>query len=120
MSGIDNRDVLRRAIDNWNAGSLDAYLELYATNVVLHSVPPDFPPGIEGVKKMYNGMWSSFPGSTIEIDDLFGEGDRVACRYTAHATHQATREQVVFRGITILQFSNGKCVERWDIDRKEK
>jgi predicted ester cyclase len=120
MPGIDNRAVLRRAIENWNAGNLDAYLELYAPNVVLHSVPPGFPAGVEGVKRMYQGMWSSYPGSTIQIEDLFGEGQSVACRYTVRATHEATGEQVTFIGMTILHFSDGKCVERWDMDRKQK
>ena len=120
MSATDNQDVLRRAIDHWNAGDLDGYLALYAGDVFLHSVPPDFPPGVEGVKRMYSGMWASHPGSTIEIEDLFGEGDKVACRYKVRAAHQATREEVAFRGLTILHFSGGRCVERWDFDRQEK
>ncbi len=120
MSATDNQDVLRRAIDYWNAGDLDGYLGLYASDVVLHSVPPGFPAGVEGVKKMYSGMWASYPGSTIEIEDLFGDGDKVACRYRVQATHQATREDVTFTGITILHFSGGRCAERWDFDRKEK
>lgn len=120
MSNNDNRAILQRAIENWNAGNLDAYLELYAPNVVLHSVPPDFPAGIQGVKKMYQGMWSSLPGSTIKIDDLLAEGDKVACRYTFQAKHPGTGEAITYHGITILHFSGGKCFERWDIDRKQK
>jgi len=120
MTVIDNAAALRSAIENWNEGNLDGYLGVYAPNIVLHSVPSGFPPGVEGVKKMYQGMWSSYPGSTIQIEDLFQEGERVACRYTVRATHGATGEQVTFIGMTILHFSNGVCFERWDIDRKQK
>lgn len=120
MPAIDNRAILRLAIDNWNAGNLDAYLNLYAPDVVLHSVPPGFPPGVEGVRRMYQGMWASYPGSTIQIEDLLAEGDSVACRYTVRATHQATGKPVTFIGITILHFAEGKCVERWDMDRPQK
>lgn len=120
MPGTDNKAVLRRAIEEWNAGHLDSYLDLYASNVVLHSVPPGFPAGVEGVRKVYQGMWSAYPGSTIRIDDLFGDGAKVACRYTVQATHHATREDVTFEGITILHFSDGKCMERWDVDREQK
>jgi predicted ester cyclase len=120
MTVIDNAAALRRAIENWNAGDLGSYLGLYAPHIVLHSVPAGVPSGVEGVKKMYQGMWSSYPGSTIQIEDLFQEGERVACRYTVRATSGATGEQVTFIGITILHFSNGVCVERWDMDRKQK
>ncbi len=120
MANFDNQAVLRRAIEKWNEGNLDAYLELYAHSVVLHSVPEDFPAGVEGVRKMYEGMWSSYPGSLIQIDDLLGEGQKVACRYTVQAAHGDTHEEVTFAGITILHFADGKCVERWDFDRIQR
>lgn len=120
MSTVDNLEALQRAIDQWNRGNLDGYLELYAPEIVLHSVPPGFPAGVEGVKKMYSGMWSTYPGSTIQIDDLFGEGEKVACRYTVRASHHSSGGQVTFTGVTILHFADGRCVERWDIDRKQK
>lgn len=116
MSGVDNKAVFQRAIENWNGGNPDAYLELYDPNVVLHHVPPDFSPGITGVKRFYEGIWAAFSKSQIVIHDLFAEGDKVACRYTYHATHQATGEDVTIHSITTLHFLDGKCVERWDAD----
>lgn len=119
MPGLDHTAVLQRAIERWNHGDLDGYLGLYAPRILLHSVPPGFPSGVEGVKKMYQGMWSTFPGSTIEVEDVFGQGEKVACRYTVRASHHSSGEQVTFAGITILHFADGKCVERWDFDRQE-
>jgi len=80
MSVDENLQLLQRAIDNWNRGDLDGYLDLYALNVRLNSVPNSFPAGVEGVRKMYQRMWSAYPGSTITVEDLFGEGDKIACR----------------------------------------
>ena len=116
MSNVDNQAVLQRAIENWNAGDLEAYLELYAPNAIVHHVPAGYPPGIAGVRKFYQGIWVSFSKSHIVIHDLFGEGEKVACRYTVHATHQATSEDITMHSITTLHFSGGKCVERWDAD----
>ena len=36
MSTDANMQVLRRAGEQWNAGKLDGYLRMYASNVVLH------------------------------------------------------------------------------------
>ncbi len=51
---------------------------------------------------------------------MFAEGDEVACRFTRRAAHggefngiPATGRRVELKGITILRFANGRCVERW-------
>ena len=119
MSVDGNLQRLQGAIDHWNSGDLDGYLDLYAFTVRLDSVPSGFPTGVDGVRKMYQGMWSAYPGSTITIEDLFGQGDKVACRYTVRATHHSTAEHITFTGITILHFAESKCAQRWDFDRKQ-
>jgi ketosteroid isomerase-like protein len=116
MSNVDNKAVLKRAIEKWNAGDLDAYLGLYSPNAIVHLVPPGFPSGIKGIRKFYEGIWADFSKCQIVIHDLFGEGEKVACRYTVHATLQDTDEDITAPGITMLRFSSGKCVERWDSD----
>jgi predicted ester cyclase len=51
---------------------------------------------------------------------VFAAADKVACRFVVHATHQGpfqgiapTGKRIIQPGITILRFSEGKCVERW-------
>lgn len=40
MTGDSNLEHLRRAIEAWNRGDLDAYLELYDGGITLHGYSP--------------------------------------------------------------------------------
>ena len=111
-----NKSILQKAITHWNNGNLDAYLELYAPNAMAHHVPAGFPSGVTGIRKFYEGIWTTFSKCEIVIQDLFEEDNKVACRYTVNATHRETGEEITMRSITTLHFSNGKCVERWDAE----
>lgn len=121
MSTVENKAILQRAIDNWNSGSLAAYLELYNTDVVLHGFPPGLPPGVQGAKLFYEGLWAAFPNPRLTLDEVMAEGDKVVCRFNMEATHKGefmgippTGKGVKVSGITILRFSDGKCIERWN------
>ena len=72
------------------------------------------------MRGFYRGFFSAFPGSQLSFDDVFGDDDRLACRFVVRATHggefqgiAATGRQIVLPGITILRFRDGVCVERW-------
>lgn len=114
MPGDVARAALLRAVENWNRGDLNAYMELYDENIVLHRVPHDLT-GKGAVQTSYEGMWRMFPGSRITLEDAITEGDKVACRYTVDATRADGRGISMF-GVTILHFSKEKCVERWDLE----
>ena len=117
MSTEDNKAILQRAMDNFTKGNRDAYLALYDANCVLHGYGLA---GIESIKQFYHGFWTAFPDAHLTSEDMIAEGDKVACRFVLHATHQgefmgvpATGKRVTFTGTTILRFAGGKCVERW-------
>lgn len=110
----DGRSVLLDAVDHWNSGDLDGYMDLYAERVVLHRVPHDLN-GKEEVRTMYAGMWRVFQSSRLTLEDVIAEGDRVGCRYRFQARQRDGREVEAW-GITILHFANGQCVERWDLE----
>lgn len=116
MNNFDNKEVLKKAIQHWNNGEYDEYLKLYDSNAIAHHIPSSFSPGIIGIRKFYEGFWSTFSSSEILIHDLIGEGGKVSCRYTVNATNSDSGESIMIRSITILRFSNGKCIERWDAD----
>jgi predicted ester cyclase len=119
MATEQNLAMLERARQQWNAGNLDGYLQLYAPDVVLHGYS-GVEPGLASVRQFYQAFWSAFPGAQLIFEDVFAAADKVACRFVVHATHQGpfqgiapTGKQVVQPGITILRFAEGKCVERW-------
>lgn len=115
----NNEAILKNAIDNWNEGDLDGYLQIYDPSVVLHGYV-GVEPGLENVKKFYQAFLTAFPGVQITIDDIITEGDKVCCRFTTAGIHKGelmgippTNKSVNFTGITILRFKEGKCIERW-------
>lgn len=119
MSTEQNKAALERAQQQWNAGNLEGYLQLYASDVVLHGYA-GVDPGLASVRQFYQGFWAAFLGSRLVFEDVFATADRVACRFVVHATHQGpfqgtppTGKQISLPGITILRFAEGKCVERW-------
>lgn len=116
-----NKAALLQAIDHWNGGNLDQYLELYDPDIGLHGFPAGLPPGAAGAKVFYEGLLTAFPNPRLTLDDVITEGDKIACRFHMEATHEGefmgiprTGNEVSVTGATILQFSGGKCVERWN------
>ena len=65
------------------------------------------------------------PGHDGLARHVFGNGDRLAIRFTMTGTHRdhflgvaPTGRSIAVDGITILRFSGGKCIERWSrVDR---
>ena len=111
-----NQSRLRQAINYWNEGDLDAYLELYDPNAKVHHVPADLPSGITGIREFYQGLWTMLSDINLKIEDMFEEHDKVALRYTLTAIHNESGNEIVSPAITILHFSDGRCIERWDAE----
>jgi len=120
MAVQSNKAALQRAVDRWNAGDLDGYLQLYDPGCTLHSPLGDLP-AIEAIDQFYRAFWAAFPGSRLQIEEAIGEGDEVACRFSVRGTQRGefmgippTGKDVAMSGITILRFADEKCVERWN------
>ncbi|HWN26954.1 MAG TPA: ester cyclase [Actinomycetospora sp.] len=114
-----NEAALAQAVDRWNAGDLDGYLEIYADDVRLHGFGPG-PLGKDGGRAFYEDLVAAFPGSRLQLHDTFGAGDRLTARFTLTGRHEgtfmgvpATGREIALAGITILHFRDGACVERW-------
>ena len=63
---------------------------------------------------------SALGGLREDVDDMIAEGDRVAVRYTLHATHtgdfygvKATGKTIKISGIEIFRIEDGKIAEFW-------
>jgi steroid delta-isomerase-like uncharacterized protein len=117
-----NKAIVRRFSEEvMNRGNLRVIDELFAPNVVDHSIPPGFPAGIAGVKQMAAMYRSAFPDVRSTIEDLVAEGDKVVVRWSATGTHRgelmgipATGKRVTVTGIVIDRIAGGKIVEHWE------
>ncbi|HEV8393424.1 MAG TPA: ester cyclase [Vicinamibacterales bacterium] len=66
-------------------------------------------------------LFGAFPDIAIEVEDVVEQGDKVAVRWRGQATHTgdalgfaATNKTVSFRGMSWLEFEDGKIVRGWD------
>jgi steroid delta-isomerase-like uncharacterized protein len=111
--------ALLAAVERWNAGDLPGYLQVYADEIRLHGVTPE-PLDKPGVRAFYEALVAAFPDSRLELHEIIGTDERLACRYTLTGRHEGdfmgvppTGRQIALPGITILHFREGACVERW-------
>ncbi|MFR9806272.1 ester cyclase [Pseudonocardia sp. RS010] len=114
-----NEAALARAIDRWNAGDLEGYLEIYSEDIRLHGLSPE-PLDMQGARATYQAMFAAFPENHLELHETFSDGDRLTCRFTLTGRHDGdymgippTGRDISLPGITILHFRDGRCVERW-------
>jgi steroid delta-isomerase-like uncharacterized protein len=114
--------ALMRAVEAWNSGDVDSYMELYAGNIRLHAGTYDFPDK-KAVEGMYKGFHAATSDLRLDIHETFGDGERLAVRYTVTGTHNGelmgippTGRELSITGITVMHFEDGRVIERWDSD----
>ena len=119
MSGDSNLEHLRNAIEAWNRGDLEAYLDLYDDGITLHGYGPQ-PMDKATVRGFYSMLFGAFPGSQLTIDEEIVDGDRMAVRFTQRGTHDGvfmaippTGASFSMAGQTVLHFRDGRVIERW-------
>lgn len=120
MSVEQNKAVLDRAAEAFNnAEDRSGWLAVHDSSVVAHGLAPE-PLDRYGLERFYAGLWGAFPDLHISVEDMIGEGDKVAWRLTVHGTHReefrgipATGIEVTFGAQYIFRFHDGKIIERW-------
>jgi steroid delta-isomerase-like uncharacterized protein len=114
----ENKTVVRRWFEEvWNEGRESAIDELMAPHAVFHGLGPAMH-GPAAFKLFYAAYRQALPDVRIVVDDLIAEGDRVALRWTATATHRgdglgipATGREVRFSGMGFARVERGQLVE---------
>ena len=120
MSVQNNKSILKAAAAAFNSPEQrSGWLQVHDPNVVAHGLGTE-PFDLEGLKHFYSGLWNAFPGLHITVDDMLGEGDKVAWRLTVTGIHEGefrgvppTGKQVTFGAQYVFRFREGRIVERW-------
>lgn len=121
MSTEENKNIVRRYQEICNSNELDDLLEVVSENLLTPRIMAGVPSGLEGAKIAHQIMLDACPDYHTRIDDLFGEGDKVAARITVTGTHTgaplfgipASGRRLEFTGIYIARLENGEIVEHW-------
>lgn len=115
---------VERARQQWNAGDLPGYLQLYAEELRFHGVEPD-PMDKPSVTGFYQQFWSALgapgrPNPHLHFYEHLVDGDLYSCRFAVSGEHRgdflgvpATGRPYVLEGITIMRFRGDQVVERW-------
>jgi predicted ester cyclase len=109
----ENKALVRREQEElWTyTGDLDAAEELFA------------PEQAEAAKQEAADFRRGFPDVVSTIEDLIAEGNKVAARWRARATHRGeyvgvspSGKEVQFTGISVYRIEGGKIAESWTIE----
>lgn len=115
---------IERARQQWNAGDLSGYLEVYAEDLRFHGLEPH-PMDKSAVAGFYQRFWSAMgapgrPNPELQFHEQLTDGDLYSCRFTVSGEHRAdfqgvpaTGRPYVLEGITIMRFRGDQVVERW-------
>ena len=113
--------VIRFNNEFFGKGNTEIAKEVFAENFVNHSAPPNSLTDISPMVKFVTGLHKGFSDISVQILEIFGEGDKVCVRKTITATHtgefmgkQATGKKIVINIIDIEVLKDGKITDRWN------
>jgi predicted ester cyclase len=113
------QEALAAALEKWNAGDLDGYLELYDERLQLYGLAPQ-PLGLAEVRGFYEGLIAAFGTAPLTLDATIWADSAVTALFHMDGTHigefmgvPATGRDVVLQGMTMLRFEGDKVIERW-------
>ena len=118
MSAEESKALVRRFVGEfWNVGNTAAVDELMAGDAEIH-MPTGEVVSLDELKNFAVAWREFFPDWHSSFEELIGEGDRVAERWTGRGTHRgelqgipATGERVEVPGSVFYKIVDGKIVE---------
>jgi ketosteroid isomerase-like protein len=107
-----NVELVRKDLEYWNRGDIDAFVGLWDDDVVLRAAegwPERVHRGKDAVRSFYEGFADTVGRDSV-IEDLVDAGDVVVTRMRAHMTglHSGLEGDMRFSQVTT--FRNGKVV----------
>jgi steroid delta-isomerase-like uncharacterized protein len=122
MSYAQNKAIAQRFIEEvFNARKTDEANNYVTPDVIYHGMGEEVR-GLEKFKQWVAEDLSAFPDMKIAILDNFGEGNKIATRWTLKATHEkdfanfpATHKKFEARGVDIFHFEGDKIKEAWTV-----
>ncbi len=116
------QQIVRRLIDEaLNRQDYSALPELLHDEYV-YRTPGEELVGVEALRGRFEMYHTAFSDLAVRVDDMFGEGDRVATAFTLTGTHagemmgmSGTGRRVSVNGIVHSCVRDGRIVEEWEL-----
>lgn len=106
----------------WNAGTLEVLDDALDPDVVSHISGQPGLRGLMAYKERVAKVRTAFPDFHVTLDEVIGEGDTIATRWTIQSTYTGpepsmpvppTGKRATFTGTWVGHFRDGKLVEDW-------
>lgn len=116
-----NRELLERYVELYNAGALDACMELYAEDAVQRMHDGTFE-GLNAIRARLGRDLDAFPDAEYVVESFLEDGDRFADEWTFTGTNTgpfrlpdgtevpATGKPVEIKGMELVEVRDGKIV----------
>jgi steroid delta-isomerase-like uncharacterized protein len=116
-----NKELLERYVELYNAGDLDACMELYADDASQRMHDGVFE-GIDAIAERLARDLTAFPDANYVVDSFFAAGDRFADEWTFTGTNSGplrlpdgteippTGKRVEIKGMEYVEVRDGKIV----------
>jgi steroid delta-isomerase-like uncharacterized protein len=123
MSIQENKQSIVRFWEEvFNDRKLEVIDELFTEDYIYHGAAGQDIRGREGLKQFLSMYFNAFPDLHAEVEDVFGEGDKVASRVMCQGTHQGelmskppTGKKITIRVICTNLFSGDRVKEDWEL-----
>jgi steroid delta-isomerase-like uncharacterized protein len=103
-------------------GKTEVIDELCAPDFVDHDPLPGTSADLAGLKEFVAQIRAAFPDMQVTVDDLIGEGDRLAVRSTMRGTHEGdfmgipgSGKKVEVSNYDFVRFENDQAAEHWGV-----
>ena len=123
MAGtLDIKELARKLYEDFWTEHDDAVAdEIIAADFVDHHVPPEYPPGPEGLRRWAANTRGGFPDFKIKIHRIIAEAEWLACHIEFGGTHTGelngiapTGQYAGAQAISIFRVSEGQFIESWE------
>ncbi len=124
---IENKAIIKQLYEEvWNKRRLELVDEIISPSHALHDPnAAGSAVGPEAYKRLVTRFITAFPDLRFNIEDFFGENEKLAVAWTISGTHKsefmgvpATNKKVSVDGITIIHTVNAKIMDSyvsWDV-----
>jgi predicted ester cyclase len=121
MSIEESKQLIRRfyaeVVGGGDYSNLDSFV---AADYVDRNAAEESSRGPDVVRAHLEAIRTTLPDFTIEIEDIFAEGDHIITRVTGRGTHlgewmgiKPTGREVRLKGINIDRVDRGRIAEHW-------
>jgi predicted ester cyclase len=107
----------------FNKGNVNAWDEIIDPEIIFHLIPVNDLKGLGAFKQFITAFLQGFTERNFKINEIIGESDTIAYRYTMHMKHTGpsplypippSGKEVALKSAVFFRWRNGKIVEAYE------